>query len=247
MRAINRLTTSNLGRRGVRWVAGLALTATAAASIAAVIPHNRVQGYGASLGPVNAAFQPYLNVSSGCVPFPAVDAAGNVGGGLDNSGAENGGCSSSRGQVYVRQAKYGNLCAIMYAWYFPKDQNVNGPGNLGHRHDWEDIVVWLTSCTTNGQIRQISYSQHGEYQKVTFNQSGGLKLYGAHPKVNYGQHGGVLDHDVSPTDKVGGQQPGIAWETMTPASRYELNVHDFGKAVVPFRDYNFVANLYKAH
>jgi hypothetical protein len=235
------------GRTRTRLVAFVCLATVATATIAAIVPHDQVRAYGASLGPVNGMFQPYLTVSSGCVPFPAVDSSGNVSGGLDNSGAVNGHCSSSGGQVYVRSANYGGKCAIMYAWYFPKDQNVNGPANKGHRHDWEDIVVWLNTCTTGGKIQQISYSQHGSYQKVAYNSPGGLKLSGTHPKVNYGQHGGILDHNVSPTDNQGGTQPGIAWQTMTQASRNTLSGYNFGAAVVPFKDSEFTKNLGKAN
>lgn len=247
MNGIYRVTTSGFGRQAFRWAACLALAGTASAALSAILPHTRIRGYGSSLGPVHATFQPYLNVSSGCVPFPAVDAAGNVSGGLKNSGSESGDCTRSTGQVYVRQGNYNGRCAIMYAWYFPKDQNVSGPGNLGHRHDWEDIVVWLNTCATYGRISQISYSHHGEYQKVAYNQPGGLALYGTHPKVNYGRHGGLMDHDVSPTGEVGGQQPGVAWTTLSQAARNALNYYNFGNAVVPFKDSEFGKNLAKAN
>lgn len=246
MFAIFRRRMSGMARLGFRCTVGLLLGGSAALSLAAVLPHWKIQGYGPNLGPINSTWQPYLNVSSGCVPYPAVDDAGNVSGGLQNSGSRNGGCSHSDGQVYVRQGHYGGQCAIMYAWFFPKDQNVDGPGNLGHRYDWEDIVVWTQNCQPNDRINQISYSQHGEYEKIPSNRPGGLQLNGTHPKVNYGQHGTWKDHDVSPTNETGGQQPGIDWKTISPAARRALNGFPFGKAVVPFKDTEFVKNLAKA-
>ena len=80
-------------------------------------------------------------------------------GGLSPTGGSNAGCSSSTGQVYARSASFNNAFAIMYAWYMPKVRNACHRGvnqkltfalaqdspstGLGHRHDWERIVVWL--------------------------------------------------------------------------------------------------------
>ncbi|KAK4206073.1 necrosis and ethylene-inducing protein-inducing protein [Rhypophila decipiens] len=48
-----------------------------------------------------------------------------------------------RGNVYSRQRCNNGYCAIMYAYYFQKDQTgVAGPAH-GHRHDWEHVVVWV--------------------------------------------------------------------------------------------------------
>ncbi|KAF7128511.1 hypothetical protein CNMCM5793_003299 [Aspergillus hiratsukae] len=70
-------------------------------------------------GEVYLAYQPYLKVVNGCVPFPAVDAEGNTNAGLAPTGASNGDCASSTGQIYVRGAAYGDYYALMYSWYFP--------------------------------------------------------------------------------------------------------------------------------
>jgi hypothetical protein len=47
-------------------------------------------------------------------------------GGLQNTGSSNGMCSSSEGQVYGRGADVDGMFAIMYAWYMPKDQPLEG-------------------------------------------------------------------------------------------------------------------------
>jgi hypothetical protein len=50
----------------------------------AVISHDAVVGFAetvpsGTVGNVYEAYQPYLKVVNGCVPFPAVDASGNTG------------------------------------------------------------------------------------------------------------------------------------------------------------------------
>jgi len=50
----------------------------------AVISHDAVVGFpetvpSGTTGDVYQAYQPFLKVVNGCVPFPAVDAAGNTG------------------------------------------------------------------------------------------------------------------------------------------------------------------------
>jgi hypothetical protein len=89
-------------------------------------------------------YEPYLHIAHGCQSYPAVSATGQVGGGLQNSGSPSGGCNSAaNGQTYTRAAWYNGRFAIMYAWYFPKDQISSGGLNGGHRHDWESIVIWI--------------------------------------------------------------------------------------------------------
>ncbi|MGI4852261.1 MAG: NPP1 family protein [Janthinobacterium lividum] len=74
-------------------------------------------------GDLYTAYQPYLYVVNGCVPFPAVNAEGDISGGLPITGLTGQtDCTSSTGQVYGRAAAYGDYYAIMYAWsvtYFP--------------------------------------------------------------------------------------------------------------------------------
>lgn len=94
--------------------------------------------------------QPTLHIHSGCHPYTAVSATGQVNKGLKNSGTMNGHCDPGKdhheGQTYVRGAWHKGRYAIMYSWYMPKDQNVNGPVNGGHRHEWESVVIWVKGC-----------------------------------------------------------------------------------------------------
>ena len=45
-------------------------------------------------GTLYLKYKPYLFIDNGCVPFPAVDAEGNVSGGLNPTGDPSGDCSS---------------------------------------------------------------------------------------------------------------------------------------------------------
>jgi hypothetical protein len=97
-------------------------------------------------------YEPFLHIASGCQSYTAVNSQGQVSGGLLNTGSSTGGCRDNRrGQTYTRGTWYRGRYAIMYSWYFPKDQLTDGGGNFGHRHDWENVVIWIDN-------RKNSYS-----------------------------------------------------------------------------------------
>ncbi|KAK7422119.1 hypothetical protein QQX98_001862 [Neonectria punicea] len=229
-----------------RLISGLAIAATAVSGAAiakrAVIAHDAVVGFAEAVpsttaGALYLKYKPYLKVSNGCVPFPAVDASGNTGGGLKTSGSSNGGCDSSTGQVYARGASINGKYAIMYSWYMPKDSP--GPG-LGHRHDWENAVVWLDSESTSANVVGMAVSQHGGYET-----SSSGTFSGNSPLVGYVSYV-VVNHQLIFTSTKGGQQPLIAWESLTDAARTALTNTDFGSATVPFKDSTFLSNLAEA-
>lgn len=214
---------------------------------AAEIDHDKVVGF-REVNPTTVTqkaakkFQPYLKVWHGCVPFPAVDAAGNTSRGLKTSGSHNGGCSSNIGQVYSRSDWYNGSWAIMYAWYFPKD---NPSPGLGHRHDWESIVVWIDNpAVANPLVQSIAYSGHGQYKKAA---PSAASILGTNPLVGYDSNW-PLNHELDVSGNVSGKgmQPLIGWDDLTPAARHALNTTDFGSANVPFKDSNFKNNLAKA-
>lgn len=67
-----------------------------------------------------------------------------------------------------------------------------------------------------------------------------------HPLIAYDSTW-PLNHELRMSDDVvGGTQPLIGWDDLTPAARNALNTTDFGKANVPFNDNNFTINLKKA-
>lgn len=222
-------------RRLSRWIAAPVALLVAGTAVAAVIAHDQVQPIPAAADSYMFKFQPELKVEDGCVPFPAVDAAGNTNGGLAPTGARNGGCTSSTGQVYVRAQSYYGLCAVMYAWYFPKDQVLDG-----HRHDWESAVVWLSSCSDSASVVAVSYSAHSGYDKST-----SPPLDSTRPLIRYYTNG-ITNHQLGSTSSQGGQQPLIQWEKMPAAARNALTNTSFGDANVPMKDANFVNNLAKA-
>jgi hypothetical protein len=131
----------------------------------AVINHDAVVGFPQTvpsglLGTLYLKYKPFLEVYNGCVPFPAVNAAGDTSGGLATSGSSNGMCGSNTGQVYIRSGTYNGAFAIMYSWYMPKDSPSSG---LGHRHDWENVVVWLSSASESATLRGVAISAHGRW------------------------------------------------------------------------------------
>ncbi|EFX01241.1 necrosis and ethylene inducing peptide 2 precursor [Grosmannia clavigera kw1407] len=209
------------------------------------INHDAVVGFsqtvpGGVTGSVYLAYQPLLKVVNGCVPFPAVDASGNTGGGLQDTGASEGHCSKSTGQIYVRKGELNGKTALMYSWYFPKDEPSDG---IGHRHDWEGTIVWLKSGTSTAanNIAAVCPSAHGGWKCAT----SGYNLQGSKPLIKY-ESAWPLDHSCGLTNVVGGSQPLIAWESLPNVARVALTNTDFGKANVPFKDANFNSNLAKA-
>ncbi|KAH6955440.1 necrosis inducing protein-domain-containing protein [Fusarium avenaceum] len=208
----------------------------------AVISHDAVVGFpqtvpSTTAGSLYLKYKPFLKVFNGCVPFPAVDSQGNTGAGLNPTGSSNGGCSSSTGQVYARGQAYNGRYAIMYSWYMPKDSPSTG---LGHRHDWENAVIWLSSESTSATVVGMAVSQHGGYDRRasgTFSGNSPLVGYTANWPTN---------HQMIFTNDQGGQQPLIAWESLTAAARTSLTSTDFGSANVPFKDGSFESNLGKA-
>ncbi|KAK2735430.1 C6 zinc finger domain-containing protein [Colletotrichum kahawae] len=245
------------------WLAAAASFVSAAPIQArAVIDHDAVVGFpetvpSGTVGALYLKYKPYLKVVNGCVPFPAVDAAGNTGyalslsfhishrtltshsGGLATSGSSNGGCSSSTGQVYARGGSYNGAYAIMYSYYMPKDSPSSG---LGHRHDWENTVVWLSAASDSASVLGVAVSAHGEYDTKT---SGISWTDTTHPRVGY-QSIWPVNHQMIFTSDQGGQQPLIAWESLTDAARTALENTDFGSANVPMKEANFNNNLGKA-
>ncbi|KAE8154641.1 necrosis inducing protein [Aspergillus avenaceus] len=209
------------------------------------IDHDKVVGFPetvptGSVGDVYKAYQPLLKVENGCVPFPAVDEKGNLNAGLDITGSTNGACSSSPGQVYVRGGQSGDHYALMYSWYFPKDE---ASPKMGHRHDWEGVIVWIAdpASTSADNILAVCPSGHGKWNCST----DGYSLQDTRPLIRYFSIWPV-NHQCGLTDKVGGSQPLVAVESLPEVARQALETADFVKANVPFKEDNWTDNLQKA-
>ncbi|MQW34931.1 necrosis-inducing protein [Sinorhizobium meliloti] len=203
-----------------------------------VIRHDEVRGFPDGTSGLLKAFQPSLTVIRGCVPFPAVDADGNVSGGLKPSGMASGGCSRSPGQIYVRAGEYNGQCAVMYSWFFPKDQNQTWPLKGGSRYDWEDVIVWLTRCDSEAQVEAVSYWSGGRYHVTPQ-----PHMDGTHPLVKYYRPEGGNQFLLADTRYRGRKQPAVSWSDLTEEARETLDNYNFGKVAVPFNSYNFDANL----
>ncbi|GAB9477890.1 Necrosis inducing protein npp1, partial [Globisporangium polare] len=223
--------------------------ATALASLAtvnaAVIAHDAVVPF-AEPTPITLEqtvalkFKPQIHISNGCHPYPAVDAAGNTSGGLKPSGSQSAGCKGSGWgtQVYGRAAAYNGVYALMYSWYFPKDSPFTG---LGHRHDWEHVVVWIDSLdAANPTILAVTPSAHSGYEKYAPPKSGTVD--GVSAKVKY-ESIVVINHALDSTTDAGEKQPLIMWDQLTDAARTALENTDFGDANVPMKDGNFLTKL----
>ncbi|KAK1569711.1 necrosis inducing protein [Colletotrichum navitas] len=170
-------------------------------------------------GQAIARFNPLLHIASGCQPYTAVDASGNIRYGF----------------------KYNNRWAIMYAWYWPKDQTLDGLAIGAHRHDWEHIVVFLNDPSDpNPKILGGGASGHGEYKTTDFPPREGdsvkAEYYADFP----------TNHELQFTAKVGRTYPVLDWDAMSTTMQNALSNADFGDADVPFIGGSFLSNLGKA-
>lgn len=125
----------------------------------------------------------------------------------------------------------------MYSWYMPKDEPSDG---LGHRHDWEGVIVWLTSASSTdaSNVVAVCPSAHGDWDCTTSSYT----LSGAHPLIKY-ESIWPVDHSCGLTTTVGGMQPLIAWESLPTVAQTALDTTDFGSANVPFNEDHFTSNL----
>ncbi|CEG48336.1 NLP-like protein [Plasmopara halstedii] len=185
-------------------------------------------------------FKPQINIVNGCHPYPAVNATGEISGGLKASGSSDAGCKGSEygSQVYGRSTWHRGLWAIMYSWYFPKDTAFP---LLGHRHDWEHIIVWIDNPSLyKPRILAVASSAHSWYTVQSPPHTD--RVNGTSVKVKYA---GIwpLNHALTSTTKSGEYQDLIMWEQLTEAARQSLQQANFGMANVPMRDGNFLDKL----
>lgn len=145
----------------------------------------------------------------------------------------------TKGQTYARIGQFQNRTAIMYAWYWPKDQPVDEVSTGAHRHDWEALVVWMDSPTSTSLIGGGA-SGHGEFKIIS-----GAMPGGDHPQVEYFSDF-PTNHELQFTETVGSQLWLSDWDAMPDAERQALETTDFGSAIVPFKDSTFQGNLEKA-
>lgn len=123
----------------------------------------------------------------------------------------------------------------------PKDTSVP---HIGHRHDFESVVVWLDSAvlTTPENILAVCPSAHGGFNCA---KPGHFALSGSRPLIKYDTIMAPLDHSLEVTENVGGSQPLVEWFSMPLIARVALTLTDFGKADMPLKNGNFESNIAK--
>ncbi|RLN61230.1 hypothetical protein BBP00_00005514 [Phytophthora kernoviae] len=228
----------------------VALVVTLSSAQADIINHDQVQPFpqSAATSLTNTAalkFKPQIWINNGCHPYPAVNTNGDTSGGLKTRGSSSAGCRGSGygSQVYGRSTWYNGVWAIMYSWYFPKDE----PQDFtGHRHDWEHVVVWIDNPqNVNPRILAMTPSAHSGYS--TYAPPDADMVDGTSVKVEYTSSWLFIDHHLEGTSTAGEMQDLIMWSDMTDAARNSLNTVSFGKANVPMNDGNFQSKLGKAY
>jgi hypothetical protein len=194
--------------------------------------------------------------SDGCLPSAGISRTGARNGGLNPTGSITGGCRSSTFldtsntvHRYACVVSGGSTyCGHFFALYFLKDQ-ISSLGG-GHRHDWEYAAVW----TTNGVITHGGYSAHGD---LINGAAADIPFENGHLKIVYHKDG-VSTHAMrfASSGETAENPYGafvtptiISWYTMTgdgvdnATLRSDLDTYDYGSAVVPLKDSNFLDNL----
>lgn len=202
---------------------------------ATVIGHDDVVPLTSSAGNIHTKFSPRLRIEHGCDYQAAIDASARVSGGLKDSGSHNGNCSSMPGQIYARTAYTSDgFIAVMYAYYFAKDNGFPFP-SIGHRHDWEHIVVW----TKDGAVVGASYSAHGDYRKTT----SPSMVDSTHVTADYELDG--FTHAILPSNATSNLSVEglISYARLSSEIRTLLDSYSWGSAVFPMKSSNFYQNI----
>ncbi|KAK1938926.1 hypothetical protein P3T76_009001 [Phytophthora citrophthora] len=236
---------------GLSSVAGATLLvfAVLAASASATVDHDKIEPF-PQPEPVTVSekaaikFKPQLYTAKEvCVPFPAVNAAGEVTGGLKGTNGNDACKYAPKGaQVYGRAGWYKDVWAIMYSWYFPK--GFNWLGFPSRRHDWKNVVVWIDNPDLEipkivGVAMSKSDTKYWKELKIwpsyfvgyrTEGQSSRrVEYYGSNMSLRFEYYASDNGIDLSRWD--GEYQDLIMWEQLTDAARVALNNSDsFGNA-----------------
>uniref|UniRef100_H3G7M0 Necrosis inducing-like protein NPP1 type n=1 Tax=Phytophthora ramorum TaxID=164328 RepID=H3G7M0_PHYRM len=188
-------------------------------------------------------FKPQLDIEYGCSSYPAVNAAGDINGGLPTSGIAD--CQFALGgsQVYGRAEWYNDVWAIMYAWYFPKGFWDAAPY---WRHDWSNAVVWIDNpALENPKILGLSLSTSENKYGNTYVPAEAIEN-GTTPTLNRNLPV-FRAAELRPSTNRGEFQDLIMWGQLTDAARAALNDQDtFGRTEVPISDDHFPKRLEEA-
>lgn len=216
----------------------VAFPADARADVLQLLPQN-ADGLEQSFSPA------YDYDGDGCYATAAIGADGTVNPGLKLGGDVNGHCRDAaqlnNANTYSREKCNHDWCAVVYGSYFEKDQATLGPAAIGHRHDWEHVVVWING----NQVKYVSVSQHSGYQVAA---SSSVRFDGTHPKVVYHKDGFSThdfrfanSNDEPPENETGGwfYPRLVGWNGYPAGLRDKLMNADFGEATLKIRDVDF--------
>ncbi|EGZ24512.1 necrosis inducing-like protein NPP1 type [Phytophthora sojae] len=195
-------------------------------------------------------FNPTLDIDGGCYPYPAVNAAGEITGGLKPTMGKQGCLDPPAGsQVYGRATWHNDRYAIMFAWYFPKAFTRRKPSK---RHDWANVVIWIDNPTVElPSVLQITVPD--DLGRMVSGDSGQC-FDGLKPTLKSTTPHFVLTLQFINTRTVtychapGSSAPLnlIMWDQLTEAARNPLNTASFDGSQVPFNEPNFAAKLDEA-
>ncbi|WP_328883994.1 NPP1 family protein [Streptomyces sp. NBC_00299] len=237
MRKLRSLAEGALGALGAMTLV-VALPASAHANVLTLLPQN-ADGLEQTFSPA------YDYDGDGCYATAAIGADGTLNPGLKLGGDVNGNCHDyaqlANANTYSRAKCNNGWCAVMYASYFEKDQITLGPAALGHTHDWEHVIVWIS----NNQAEYVSVSQHNTYQLAA---RSAIRFDGTHPKIVYHKDG-VSSHCfrfANTNDEPAENATGtwffprlVGWEGYPAGYRDKLMSADFGSATIKIDDGDF--------
>ncbi|KAK4230059.1 necrosis inducing protein, partial [Podospora fimiseda] len=134
-------------------------------------------------------YQPVMDFDTdGCYAAAAISPSGSINGGQLAGARPESDCRHNgalfQSNVYSRARCNNGWCAIMYEYYFEKDQMMLGSLLGGHRHDWENTVVFVDM--KENKVKRVSPSCHDKYEKPTHSP----QMFNSHPKVVYHKHEG---------------------------------------------------------
>ncbi|KAH7051028.1 putative necrosis and ethylene inducing peptide 1 precursor [Macrophomina phaseolina] len=152
-------------------------------------------------------YEPFLHIAHGCQSYTA---------------------------TYARGGWYKGRYAIMYSWFMPKDQIVDGGGNAGHRHDWENVVIVIDNpANGNPRVWGAGASGHGGYKAYPAPQMRDGNRLQVEYFTNFPQ-----SHQVQFKTSPGRDIWMADWADLPAPARDALQSANFGKANVPFKNGN---------
>ncbi|KAF7128417.1 hypothetical protein CNMCM5793_003147 [Aspergillus hiratsukae] len=111
-----------------------------------------------------------------------------------------------------------------------------------HRHEWENVVIWVNNpAVANPTLLGGAASGHGGYSEKTTNPL----RQGTRPKVEYFTNF-PYNYELQFTHTLGRDLLLVAWDSLPVAAWRGLEMADFGKAIVLFKDASFRNDLAKA-